>query len=240
MKKKKSEKGFTLVLALVLLLVMSLMGGSLIIISAQDHSSNNKSDIYQQTFYVAETGLMEGEKFIINKYLGDWNDSGTTRSTEERGAPENTVTPDDQSPCFNSFPDIIRTTDDTKYKYKVAVHKKDQNFGDLIENVVRSTELKTDNIFKRFITGETDGHVNTNIDKEVEYLKKFSFEYFVHMVGSAPVTGASILGSSVKKDATDIATMARGYQIYSCGIYNSGLFSENMIIPLETVVVMGN
>ena len=239
MKKKKSEKGFTLVLALVLLLVMSLMGGSLIIISAQDHSSNNKSDIYQQTFYVAETGLMEGEKFIINKYLGDWNDSGTTRSTEERGAPENTATPE-QSPCFNSFPDIIRTTDDTEYKYKVAVHKKDQNFGDLIENVVRSTELKTDNIFKRFITGETDGHVNTNIDKEVEYLKKFSFEYFVHMAGSAPVTGASILGSSVKKDATDIATMARGYQIYSCGIYNSGLFSENMIIPLETVVVMGN
>ena len=78
------------------------------------------------------------------------------------------------------------------------------------------------------------------IDKEVENLKKFSFEYFVHMVGSAPVTGAAILGSSVKKDATDIATMARGYQIYSCGIYNSGLFSENMIIPLETVVVMGN
>jgi len=240
MKKKKSEKGFTLVLALVLLLVMSLMGGSLIIISAQDHSSNNKSDIYQQTFYVAETGLMEGEKFIINKYLGDWNDSGTTRSTEERGAPENTVTPDDRSPCFNSFPDIIRTTDDTKYKYKVAVHKKDQNFGDLIENVIKSTELISDNVFTRFVTGETPTDVNTNIDKEVEYLKKFSFEYFVHMAGSAPVTGASILGSSVKKDATDIATMARGYQIYSCGIYNSGLFSENMIIPLETVVVMGN
>jgi len=239
MKKKKSEKGFTLVLALVLLLVMSLMGGSLIIISAQDHSSNNKSDIYQQTFYVAETGLMEGEKFIINKYLGDWNDSGTTRNTEEKGAPLNTVTPE-QSPCFNSFPDIIRTTDDTEYKYKVAVHKKDQNFGDLIENVVRSTELKTDNIFKRFITGETDGHVNTNIDKEVEYLKKFSFEYFVHMAGSAPISGKSTLGSSVKKAATDKTQEARAYQIYSCGLYKSGLFSENMIIPLETVVVMGN
>ena len=238
MKKKKSEKGFTLVLALVLLLVMSLMGGSLIIISAQDHSSNNKSDIYQQTFYVAETGLMEGEKFIINKYLGDWNDSGTIRNTEEAGAPENTVTPE-QSPCFNSFPDIIRKkTDDEDYKYKVAVHKKDQNFGDLIENVIKSTELISDNVFTRFVTGEEDEDIL--IRKEVEYLKKFSFEYFVHMVGSAPVTGASILGSSVKKDATDIATMARGYQIYSCGIYNSGLFSENMIIPLETVVVMGN
>ncbi len=236
MKKKKSEKGFTLVLALVLLLVMSLMGGSLIVISAQDHSSNNQSDIYQQAFYVAETGLMEGEKFIINKYLGDWNDSGTTRNTEEKGAPLNTVTPE-QSPCFNSFPDIIRTTDDSEYEYQVAVHQKDQNFGELIENVVRSTELISDNVFTRFISGES---VTTNIEDEVNYLKRFSFEYFVHMVGSAPVTGTSILGSSVKKGATDIATMARGYQIYSCGIYNSGLFSENMIIPLETVVVMGN
>ena len=236
MKKKKSEKGFTLVLALVLLLVMSLMGGSLIVISAQDHSSNNQSDIYQQTFYVAETGLMEGEKFIINKYLGDWNDSGTTRNTEEKGAPLNTVTPE-QSPCFNSFPDIIRTTDDSEYEYQVAVHQKDQNFGELIENVIRSTELISDNVFTRFISGES---VPTNIEDEVNYLKRFSFEYFVHMVGSAPVTGTSILGSSVKKGATDIATMARGYQIYSCGMYNSGLFSENMIIPLETVVVMGN
>ncbi len=236
MKKKKSEKGFTLVLALVLLLVMSLMGGSLIVISAQDHNSNNQSDIYQQAFYVAETGLMEGEKFIINKYLGDWNDSGTTRNKEEKGAPLNTVTPE-QSPCFNSFPDIIRTTDDSEYEYQVAVHQKDQNFGELIENVVRSTELISDNVFTRFISGES---VTTNIEDEVNYLKRFSFEYFVHMVGSAPVTGTSILGSSVKKGATDIATMARGYQIYSCGMYNSGLFSENMIIPLETVVVMGN
>ena len=236
MKKKKSEKGFTLVLALVLLLVMSLMGGSLIVISAQDHSSNNQSDIYQQAFYVAETGLMEGEKFIINKYLGDWNDSGTTRNTEEKGAPLNTVTPE-QSPCFNSFPDIIRTTDDSEYEYQVAVHQKDQNFGELIENVIRSTELISDNVFTRFISGES---VTTNIEDEVNYLKRFSFEYFVHMVGSAPVTGTSILGSSVKKTATDKTQDARAYQIYSCGIYNSSLFSENMIIPLETVVLMGN
>ena len=237
MKKKKSEKGFTLVLALVLLLVMSLMGGSLIIISAQDHSSNNKSDIYQQTFYVAETGLMEGEKFIINKYLGDWNDSGTIRSTEEAGAPLNAVVPE-QSLCFKSFPDIIRTkTDDEDYEYQVVVHKKDQNFGELIENVVRATELTSDNVFTRFITGES---VDANINNEVDYLKRFSFEYFIHMVGSAPVTGRSILGSSVKKTATDKTQESRAYQIYSCGIYKSGPLSEKMLIPLETVVMIGN
>jgi len=237
MRKKKTEKGFTLVLALVLLLVMSLMGGSLIVISAQDHSSNNQSDIYQQTFYVAETGLMEGEKFIINKYLGDWNDSGTIRSTEEAGAPLNAVVPE-QSLCFKSFPDIIRTkTDDEDYEYQVVVHQKDQNFGELIENVVRATELTSDNVFTRFITGES---VDANINNEVDYLKRFSFEYFIHMVGSAPVDGMSVLGSSVKKTATDKTQESRAYQIYSCGIYKSGPLSEKMLIPLETVVMIGN
>ena len=66
----KKEKGFALVLSLVLLMAMSLMGGALIVISASDHQSNNLSDEYQQTFYVAETALLEGEKYIINQFLG--------------------------------------------------------------------------------------------------------------------------------------------------------------------------
>ena len=60
----KNEKGFTLILSLVLLMVMSLMGGALIVISSGDHQSNNTSDQYQQAFYVAETGLLEAEKAI--------------------------------------------------------------------------------------------------------------------------------------------------------------------------------
>ena len=56
----KQEKGFAIVLSLVLLMAMTLMGGALIVISAGDHKSNNISDEYQQTFYVAETALYEG------------------------------------------------------------------------------------------------------------------------------------------------------------------------------------
>ena len=41
---RKNEKGFTLVLSLVLLMAMSLMGCALIVISASDHQSNNVSD----------------------------------------------------------------------------------------------------------------------------------------------------------------------------------------------------
>ena len=70
--RQNSEKGFALVLSLVLLLVMSLMGGALIVVASGDHKNNNTSDEYQQTFYVAETALIEGEKYIVDNYLGHW------------------------------------------------------------------------------------------------------------------------------------------------------------------------
>ena len=73
--KNSNEKGFALVLSLVLMLAMSLMGGALIVISAGDHQSNNTSDEYQQTFYVAETALLEGERYLLNQYLGPWDTS---------------------------------------------------------------------------------------------------------------------------------------------------------------------
>ena len=85
---KKQEKGFALVMSLVLLMAMTLMGGALIVISAGDHKSNNVSDEYQQTFYVAETALYEAEKYIINQFLGPYDNSGD-RDLTKRGLPEN-------------------------------------------------------------------------------------------------------------------------------------------------------
>ena len=82
----KNEKGFALVLSLVLLLVMSLMGGALIVISSGDHQSNNTSDQYQQAFYVAETGLLEAEKAIINKYMGSYVEVAELSEVADPGA----------------------------------------------------------------------------------------------------------------------------------------------------------
>ena len=86
---RNEEKGFALVLSLILLITMSLMGGSLIVISSGDHQNNNSSDQYQQAFYVAETGLMQGEKWVIDNYLGHWintipsADSALTQGEDE-------------------------------------------------------------------------------------------------------------------------------------------------------------
>ena len=83
--KRKNEKGFALILSLVLLLVMSLMGGALIVISSTDHQSNNSSDEYQQAFYVAETALLEAEKSVINKMMGPWVNVDTEFQTKPTG-----------------------------------------------------------------------------------------------------------------------------------------------------------
>ena len=107
---RKKEKGFTLVLSLVLLLVMSLMGGGLIVISSTDHQSNNSSDQFQQTFYVAETALMQAEKSIIDKIMGKIDDTGLRG---ERSIPRNgdLAAAPTQTPCFKSFKNLSRDAD---------------------------------------------------------------------------------------------------------------------------------
>ena len=98
-------------MSLVLLMVMSLMGGALIVISASDHRSNNISDEYQQTFYVAETALFEGEKYLVNQFLGPYqSNGGGKRDTSKRGLPgvsASVYTPNTtMEDCYYSFPDI--------------------------------------------------------------------------------------------------------------------------------------
>ena len=150
--KNKNEQGFALVLSLVLLLAMSLMGGALIVISAGDHQSNNTSDEYQQTFYVAEAALIEGEKYLLNQYLGPWNTSTHKRDTALRNLPSNGTSNwngrivrsnrknytssssffyDTSDFCYNSFKDI----DKTAFKIVVA---ESWNFGQIIRDSFNS------------------------------------------------------------------------------------------------------
>ena len=111
---KKNEQGFALVLSLVLMLAMSLMGGALIVMSASDHQSNNKSDEYQQTFYVAETALLEGEKYILNQFLGPWDPGNHRRQLNKRNLPGN------QNNVFNG--QMIKINYKTSDKYLSLIH----------------------------------------------------------------------------------------------------------------------
>ena len=228
MKHKKNEKGFALVLSLVLLLVMSLMGGALIVISSGDHQSNNSSDEYQQTFYVAETSLLEAEKHIINQMMGPW--VGDVRDIDARNIPRNTITPTN-TPCYNSFRNI------GKAGFEVAGHTVNKNFGSLIAPIFGDADV-LDNLAN-----------DVQIEDEQTHMERFRYEFFVVNIGAAAFKGS---GASLKKTTTDVQSSGTAYRVYGCGYMMprgtsttegwAAIDTEDpdILIPLETVLVLSN
>ena len=225
----KNENGFALILSLVLLLAMSLMGGALIVMSAGDHKKNNSSDEYQQTFYVAETALIQGEKYILNQFLGPWDTKTNARDLTKRNLPNNQTTvfngtmqlinydgktapytkynPNTDKSCWNSFTGIDRKT------FKVVIAES-WNFGKLLY----------------------DSSINKgsaqDIKKEKANLDKYYFEYFITQVGAASFRGS---GVSVKKGANNTSNDGMAYRVYGCGV-NTG--SPTLIVTLESLVIL--
>jgi hypothetical protein len=237
--KNNNEKGFALILSLLLLMVMSLMGGALIVITSGDHQSNNTSDQYQQTFYVAETALIEGEKAIINKIMGPWEMK--VRNTEKANLPLNRENDDDGQPmlnknsdCFKSFRNIDRAN------FLAANHIENQHFYQLIKGI-----LDVDSNIIDTLEGATDK--TKKVDAEILQIKRFYFEYFSTYIGMTEFKGG---GSSLKKTSTNTQTQGHVYKIYGCGIMKGGSEGEDdeqpfvdgvndILIPLETVIVVG-
>ena len=278
----KNEKGFTLVLSLVLLLVMSLMGGALIVISSGDHQSNNTSDQYQQAFYVAETALLEGEKQVINVYMGPWVDVDKIKvakpadgaDDEENKKYEKWVTlqnklnpsevnnlqPDGESLTesharnvdgrgrlkndWNSWEDVNTNckksfrnlSEPTTGEVLVTHQPVRKSFYDLIKPIFSNKTGIDSTVYKK--RDGTAKDIDDIIKKEENFLKRFYYEYFSMNIGSATYIGT---GSSIKKTASDSQSLGTAYKIYGCGIFmNKKITKTEIIIPLETVIVMPN
>ena len=226
----KNEQGFALVLSLVLMLAMSLMGGALIVISAGDHKSNNTSDDYQQTFYVAETALLEGEKYLLNQYLGPWNPADGKRDLTKRNLPSNETSVwsgkmeggeerqnydpkngyfDTRNYCYNSFKDIDRTD------LKIVVAES-WNFGKILTLAI--------------------GGLGSEEKAQAKKLEFYYYEFFLTQIGAAPFRG---FGSSIKKGATDTGNDGMAYRVFGCGIKaDTKNAADRIIISLESTVVL--
>ena len=235
--KRKNEKGFALVLSLLLLLVMSLMGGALIVISSTDHQSNNSSDEYQQTFYVAETALLEGEKYLINQNMGPWISTATVESEDTTGMTE------DEKSSWELMVNQMKTT-------AVQGMSRYVDQRDLPANRTVVTKTPCFNSYRNIVKSnvEIDGtnHSNTlavsthavnlnfgsliqqvftdssldnltdadTITKEKAHMDRFRYEYFIVNIGSASFRGA---GVSLKKTTTNTQSTGTAYKIYGCG-----------------------
>ena len=237
---RKNEKGFALVLSLVLLMAMSLMGGALIVISASDHRSNNVSDEYQQTFYVAETALFEGEKYLINQFLGPYNTSGIRQTQHKKSTAQltNSTTVfdpvgQDIEGCYSSFSDLDRISfkimkgQDPSKPFDFANTNADvvfeKNYFNFINELMRNRIYK-DQSYKAGRQRNWD---------DTERLKKFKYQYFITRGDPAPFKG---YGSSIKKGATDNTKSGRSFTVYGCGNFDNG----KIIVPLESTLVLPN
>ena len=262
---KKNEKGFALVLSIILLLVMSLMGGSLIVISAGDHQSNNTSDEYQQTFYVAETALLEGRKRIQNKMMGPWivvddeyavppegmSDSETTewnnmvndmkaQAATQGGFARDTDKrdlPTNRIAIKGQTPCFQSFRNINRTGFLVTDHEYNKNFGTMIRSIFNDADL--------------DPRVDADtLQREEERMQRFRYEYFIVNIGSAAFRG---YGGSVKKTTTSAATSGTLYKIYGCGyMMPKGTTTEaldiaafldldpDILIPLESTVIYQN
>ena len=229
---KKKQSGFALILSLVLLLVMSLMGGALIVIASSDHSKNTASDRYMQTFYVAETALLEGERYIVNKFKGDWL-AGAVRDNTNRILPANTDTNWDGDMIEVNYKDGTDFFDTDKENGKLCWNSfKDPNRENF--QIITAHSNNFGEFFKDSLSTSDIEKLNVNIDE----LKKYYYEYFISNIGSAPYRGR---GSSVKKTAGDDSTDGIAFRIYGCGIFIDNVEDSNtkkFIVPLESVVIL--
>ena len=231
--KKNNEKGFALVLSLVLLMAMSLMGGALIVISASDHQSNNISDEYQQTFYVAESALYEGEKYVINQFLGPYKSDGKRDTTNRRLLPNNIK--DDGTPV-NLFKDVVAGTPNLLPCFN-SFQDLDQKSFVSVKGPPPTNQLSATHSDVKFSQKYYD-FLTSNIVKadDKNRVEKYYFQYFLTQVGSAPFKG---YGTSIKKDATDSGSDGMAYRIYGCGLFApDGVDNPQILVPLESTLVL--
>ena len=251
-----SEKGFTMVLSLVLLLAMSLMGGALILISSNDHQGNNASDKYQQTFYAAEMALLEGERYLLNEKTGPWSTSTKARDLTKKNLPEKHATK------FTGTMTAANYTKGAVFKFensatrstnKKIADTSDRCFNSFPESNRNDFYLAKDSsgtmiarshnfgIFLENSIGKAASRKSSAVDDHYEAtrLKNYFYEFFIERIGAASFKG---FGQSVKKSASDASKSGIAYRVYACGIFidtnSNGSVLDEMIVPLESIVVL--
>tara|TARA_B100000963_G_scaffold99014_1_gene85541 strand:+ start:2463 stop:3155 length:693 start_codon:yes stop_codon:yes gene_type:complete len=229
--KRNNQKGFALVLSLMLLLAMSLMGGSLIVIASTDHEGNNSGDEYQQTFYVAETALMQAEKSLLDKMLGPQDNNGD-RNRNDKFVPINISNipddEDDMTPCYRSFRNLSRDEN-----FQLVEHVKDQSFFDLIAPILTQSDLTVtlDSADAKYAEKKDD-----QIALETANLQRYRYEFFSVNSGTSIYKGSGI---SLKKTSGTTQRQGSVYRIYGCGMLGNAN-NPQILIPLETIVVLAH
>ena len=189
-KYKKSERGFALVLALLLLVVMSLMGATLVMIASSDHKQNNLLDSNQQAFYAAETGITIAKKWIV--------ETSSSKTLSPGGSPAITFCKTNFFPNLNqsSIKAINNPATNQAHVGRNTLNSVISMSGASADEQKRLAKYS----YEFFITLTPDANGNTSTLKT---------KIVTGLVGSSIAEG-----TSYKTGATSMATY---YTIFSCG-----------------------
>lgn len=203
--KKKNQKGFALVLAILLLVVMSVMGVTLVSIVSSDFKENDKRDYYQQALFTAETAVNAAKKDLQNRAKSAIPTAGNTP--------------------WNSAPNFCRPT---KFKSldpaKVYLVASSPGSSVLLNSELNTTDVNENKKFALyryyyFITYAPDSLGNTQIPTDVT------------VSGTSGGSSNISEGSSYKGQST---TSARRYSIFACGYGESEtVVSLDVIVLLK-------
>ncbi len=243
------KEGFALVLSIILLLAMSLVGGALIAISSGDHKANNASADYQQTFYVAEAGLIEGEKYVINTFKGDYDiatdlrDNGTHLDIfdeSNESTVDDLITTTDKDPITNNdLPNVSKCFDSF-----IDVSKAKFRFAKLKKNDPKDPDLPVK--FKKKFFDHIGGDAllakapiaSGDVAREKKLLENYYFEYFVARRDEK--VRYVVTGNSIRQTSGSIgsgsAKLGYEYTVFACGMNSED--GDGLIVPLISTIIL--
>ena len=212
-KKHKSEEGFAIALSVLLLVIMSLMGASLVVITSNDHKQNSKRDVYQQTFYAAETGISLAKQMLITHVAS----KGLPSNPKLNAIPTNNN--DCPATLFSSLDRLTVYYHPIQNMNAVYYHK------NTLDNEINAkSNGQTNDESKRlakyryyfFVTYAPDQNKKTNNAKMIT-------------VSSSSGTGSTAaVGTSYKNQGL---AQAYYYNIFACGIGE-----DNTVVALDSIV----
>ena len=151
------------------------------------------------------------------------------------------ITEDNKSVCMKSFRNL--STADTIQIAGGGTLPKSDNFINIVGPILLSDGPYTTS--ENFITTHLSDTEDEEIaEKEVKYLRRFEYEFFVMNVGNAAYRAE---GSSIATNTSNVDAQGTAYKIYACGIFYGKGDDDNpndgnvqLIIPLENLIVMPN
>ena len=161
------QKGFALVLAILLLVVMSIMGVTLVTIVSGDFNENEKRDEYQQSLYAAETAVNDAKVWLRKTGLPTspqaFNGGGVTGWCQISRFNDLTNLANTAPSGGKNFNTIINSTGADKTKYESFEFYWFVTFPPTWDNATSTYKTITQ------ITASASGSTGTNIGESANY-----------------------------------------------------------------------